>query len=580
MRRLRAAFVFAKFMKISLAPKLPLTAALSLALAGCLAASQIAPGKGLAIGQLQGSGNTSPLQGQQVQVTGVITARIKTKDGWMFSLQDAGDGDDSTSDAVFLLGAPDNLQVGTSLAVTGTVLELDTQNNSHITAVQVTNTLPMRARAMPAAREIHQAPRDEADWERLEAMRAKISVPLTLTGSQHAARFGRWQAAFGGRLWTPTELALPGAAANQLAAENRARSLWLADAEGRSAMRREIPRLGSQLHAAEGIIDERFGRYHLQLGQALNIQPQAAPTAPIRQGRLRIAAFNLENLFNGDGQGGGFPTPRGAQNHERYQQQLARHIAALTALDADIIALMELENDGQDALAAESQLLAALNARHGGDWRAVPVAANANQDAIRNGMIYRSSKVQLLEPPNVLDRGPFARFSRPAIAARFRSGASTPFVVIANHLKSKGCRNARAADSNQRDGQSCWNATRLESVRQLDGWVQSQYAGQPVVMLGDFNAYAMEDPPRWLLAHGWQDAFAALGVQQPYSYVYEGQAGRLDHAFVNPLMRTWLTAAHEWHINADEAEGSRKPEASPLRSSDHDPLLLDFNPRH
>ncbi|PJK13917.1 nuclease [Lysobacteraceae bacterium NML07-0707] len=580
MRRLRAAFVFASPMKISFAPKLPLTAALSLALAGGLAASQPATGKGLAIGQLQGTGSTSPLQGRQVQVTGVITARIKTEDGWMFSLQDAGDGDENTSDAVFLLGAPDTLTVGASLAVSGTVMELDTKNNSRITALQVAAVTPVAARNLPDVQVIQQAPKHEADWEKLEAMRVRISVPLTLTGSQHAARFGRWQAAFGGRLWAPTELALPGTAANQLAAENRARSLWLADAEGRSAMRREIPRLGSQLHDAEGIIDERFGRHHLQLTQALNIQPQPAPPVPARQGRLRIAAFNLENLFNGDGQGGGFPTPRGAQNHKRYQQQLARHIAALAALDADIIALMELENDGQDALAAESQLLAALNARHGGDWRAVTVAANANQDAIRNGLIYRSSQVQLLEPPKVLDRGPFAHFSRPAIAARFRSGASAPFVVIANHLKSKGCRNARAADANQRDGQSCWNATRLESVRQLDGWVQSHYSGQPVVMLGDFNTYAMEDPPRWLRAHGWQDAFAALGVQQPYSYVYEGQAGRLDHAFVNRRMQAWLTAAHEWHINADEAEGLRTPDTSPLRSSDHDPLLLDFNPRH
>lgn len=565
-------------MKNPLISHLPLSAALLLALAGCLAGQQ-ASARVLAIGQLQGQGSASPLQGQQVQVAGVVTARIKTENGWIFSLQDAGDGDDNTSDALFLLDAPDTLRIGASLAVTGTVLEHDTRNNSRITALRVASAVPARARPMPAAREVSQPPQNEADWEKFEAMRVKISAPLTLTGSQHAAHFGRWQAAFGGRLWSPTEIALPGAAANQLAAENRARSLWLADAEGRSHMRGEIPRLGSQLAEAEGIIDERFGRYHLQLGQTLKIQPQPLPPAPMRQGSLRIAAFNLENLFNGDGKGGGFPTPRGAQNPERYQQQLARHIAALTALDADIIALMELENDGQGALAAESQLLAALNAHHGGDWRAVPVAATANHDAIRNGVIYRSSKIRLLSSPRILDSGPFAHSSRPAIAARFRAATGAPFVVIANHLKSKGCRNARGADSNQRDGQSCWNATRLASVRQLDAWVKNHYAGQPVVMLGDFNAYAMEDPPRWLLANGWQDAFAALGVQQPYSYVYEGQAGRLDHAFINPPMRAWLKAAHEWHINADEAEGRASPDNSPRRSSDHDPLLLDLAPR-
>lgn len=561
---------------------LPLmAAALLLTAPGDLTARAPTAKRILPIGQVQGSGAESPLQGREVKIAGVLTARIKTGNGWMFSLQDDGDGNENTSDAVFLLDAPDTLKIGASLVVTGTVLELDTENNSHITALRVSHTQPAPARPMPVVREIRRPPAHAADWEKLEAMQVKISVPLTLTGTPHALPFGRWHAAFDGRLWTPTEIALPGEAAHRLARQNLARSLWLADAEGRGTMRREVPRLGSQLRNAEGIIDERYSRHVLQLTAPLAIEHQALPPAPTRRSALRIAAFNLENLFNGDGQGGGFPTARGAKDHVGYQRQLAGHIAALAALDADIIALMELENDGQDALSAESQLLAALNARHGGDWRAAPIAANASHDAIRNGVIYRNSKVQLLEAPLVYDHGPFARLNRPSIAARFRVGNSPPFVVIANHLKSKGCRNARAADTDQRDGQSCWNATRLESVRQLHALAQNRFAGQPVVMLGDFNAYAMEDPPRWLRAQGWQDAFAATGVRQAYSYVYEGQAGRLDHAFVNQAMRRWLRAAHEWHINADEAESAQRTStpASPARSSDHDPLLLDFEPR-
>lgn len=540
------------------------------------------PGKPLAIGQVQGSDKTSPLQGRQVQVAGVITARIKTEDGWIFSLQDAGDGDENTSDAVFLLGAPDTLTVGASLAVSGTVMELDTQNNSRITALQVAAVAPVAARRMPAARIVQQPPNSETDWEKLEAMRVRITTPLVLTDNQHALAFGRWHAAFGERLWAPTEVALPGAAANQLAAQNRARSLWLADAQGRSVMRREIPRLGSQLRNAEGIIDERYSRYLLQLTRPLAVDMQPPPAVPARQGSLRIASFNLENLFNGNGKGSGFISERGARNFQAYQRQQAALVAALAALDADIITLMELENDGQDVLSAESQLLEALNAQHGGDWRAVPDNAKPSERYIRNGVIYRSSKVQLLEEPLIHEAAPFTWQNRPSIAARFRANDSQPFVVLVNHLKSKGCGNSRGTDTDQKDGQVCWNNTRLESVQQLHALVQNHYAGQPVVMLGDFNAYAMEDPPRWLRSQGWQDAFAATGVKHPYSYVYEGQAGRLDHAFINTPMRAWLQAAHIWHINADQANIPRKADdpPSPLRSSDHDPLLLDFNPRH
>ncbi|MNV25648.1 Endonuclease/Exonuclease/phosphatase family protein [compost metagenome] len=101
------------------------------------------------------------------------------------------------------------------------------------------------------------------------------------------------------------------------------------------------------------------------------------------------------------------------------------------------------------------------------------------------------------------------------------------------------------------------------------------------MLLGDFNAYAMEDPIRTLNAAGWQDAFKVAGVAQPYSYVYNGLIGRLDHALLSPGMAARLKGAAEWHTNADEADdagyqGRNVP--GPWRSSDHDPLLLGFEP--
>jgi len=101
-----------------------------------------------------------------------------------------------------------------------------------------------------------------------------------------------------------------------------------------------------------------------------------------------------------------------------------------------------------------------------------------------------------------------------------------------------------------------------------------------VVLMGDFNAYAMEDPIRTLHDLGWQDAFKVAKVEQPYSYVYNGYTGRLDHALLSPTMAKRLAGAAEWHSNADEQDASGyqgRNVQGPWRSSDHDPLLLGFD---
>ena len=90
----------------------------------------------------------------------------------------------------------------------------------------------------------------------------------------------------------------------------------------------------------------------------------------------------------------------------------------------------------------------------------------------------------------------------------------------------------------------------------------------------------MEAPIRTLHDAGWRDAFAVAKVERPYSYVYSGMTGRLDHALLSPGMAKRLRGAAEWHINSDEADDvgyQGRNEAGPWRSSDHDPLILGFD---
>jgi hypothetical protein len=304
-----------------------------------------------------------------------------------------------------------------------------------------------------------------------------------------------------------------------------------------------------------------------------------------------LAAFNLENLANGDGRGGGFPTLRGARTPAEHAAQLAKLVATIQALDADVAALMELENDGDGPDSAQAQLVQALNAQ-GADWRFVATAGRVPgfasaldpEDPIKVGLIYRASRVQPVGRPASLLGGPFPSRSRPSLAQAFRAGRGPVFVVVANHFKSKGCSEAEGAERDQGDGQACWNPTRTESARRLAAWLAgdpTRSGSQRTVILGDLNSYAHEDPVHLLTQAGWRDAFAVAGVDAPYSYAYRGTLGRLDHALLSPALAADLRGAAEWHANADEPRraGYRDGGQGPWRSSDHDPLLLGFDLR-
>ncbi len=568
----------------------------TLLLASCLLAGcSTLPGKGdvVAIGAVQGAAAQSPRVDQAVTVEGVVSRVLDT--GWF--VQDAGDGDDATSDALFVADADNasGVRAGERVRVRGTVAEQAGKAGSRTALTQ-----PQVRRLGEGALPLLALTQTPADWERLEGMRVRIAT-LTLadTGRLHD---GRALASFDGRLWQPGERADPGSdAAAAISADNARRALWL-DADGevtRWPAGIERARTGSLIEGATGVVDadDKAG-YRLLLESPPALQAASRPQPPQVPGDVRIAALNLENLFNGDGQGGGFPTLRGARNADELSRQLAKHVATLRALDADVVALMELENDGYGPHSSLAALVDALNA-DGADWRAVGACPEPcrrvdarkgpGDNAIRVGLIYRATRVRPQGQPATLESGPFGPHSRVPLAQAFvplRAGRvdGAAFVVVANHLKSKGCTDAQGLDRDQRDGASCWNATRTDSVRRLDAWLKTDPTRSRsglTLVVGDMNAYAREEPLRTFAAAGWRDAFAVTGAQSPYSYVYDGRIGRLDHALLSPALAQRLRGASEWHSNADEPESSgyRDGGDGPWRSSDHDPMLLGFDLR-
>ncbi|MCC5089291.1 ExeM/NucH family extracellular endonuclease [Xanthomonas campestris] len=549
-------------------------------------AAESAPQR-LTIADVQGEDTRSPFDGRLVEVEGIVTADTRVGLAGLFVQQPGTEP--RRSHGVFVTGAGEaQVAVGDRVRIVGTVREVGAGGDASLTTLQAT-TFEVLASNQPVPVRMLSGP--PANWEALEGEHVRLAA-VTLNGSDRLASNGELIAAFGGRLWQPSEVAAAGTPAfAQTEADNARRRVLLDDARnGRtpkavSYLPAEATlRVGSLLRQVDGIVDQRYdGQYRIQVLAPLTLPALPAPVAPQVGGDLRIASFNLENFFNGNGRGGGFPTKRGARMHEQFQAQLAKLVATIVPLQADVAALMELENDGNDGDTAVAQLVAALNAAgKDKDWRFVDSGSGPGDDAIRVGIVYRSTQVTPVGKPATLTGGPFDSHSRVPLAQAFRSSRGATFVVVANHFKSKGCGTASGADADQHDGQACWNATRTESAKRLHQWLQSDPTGAQTklaVLLGDFNAYAMETPMRSLRASGWQDAFAVVGVKQPYSYVYDGMSGRLDHALLSPAMAKQLRGAAEWHINADamdDAGYAKRNLPGPWRSSDHDPVLLGF----
>ena len=182
-------------MRRSLSPLLPMLAC-TLLYAGVVPAKVVAGEASMAIGEVQGRDVRSPREGQSVVVEGVVTGNFSSGLGGFF-MQDAGDGDARTSDAVFVVHAEDalpTLRAGDRVRVHGEVVEDSADNRSGTMTTLRPERIEVIGRGEIARQHLKAAPED---WESLEGMWVQIDAPLTLSGTN--ARFGETNASFDGR---------------------------------------------------------------------------------------------------------------------------------------------------------------------------------------------------------------------------------------------------------------------------------------------------------------------------------------------------------------------------------------------
>lgn len=542
------------------------------------------------IPMVQGHAERSPFTSEQVVIEGVVTAAFLGRDqlGGVFLQDPFGDGDPATSDAIFVkLRAPDlaaagEPNAGDLMRVSGTVLE----RNAMTTLDRLVFVQRCGSGELPAATPLSLPLRGDDAWERLEGMRVRAEGSLTVTEVYELGRYGRLALAdaplvvasqqpagaaidpVGDRLWLSIELD------DGFGDENRDPPPYL-HADGLP------PRVGDRLTGVEAVVvSEGLGAYRLDPLSAptlvrANPRPLAPPSVGVETGApdgWRVASLNAFNLFTS------IPG-RGARSQIEIERQRDKLVATLVGLDADVVGLMEVENDGGRTLAG---LVAALNERFKEErYAAVPYPdGTLGTDAITQALVYRQDRVELLEA--FTDAS--AIHDRPPLAATFQDlvGGETLSVIVV-HFKSKGsCPAAGDVDT----GYGCWNLRRSAQMSATIAFARriADTTGDPdVLVVGDLNAYAAEPPLRIARLANWHDLSGLLPAADRYSYVYFGERGTLDYALASPSLARQIRGFAYWHVNADEAPllsyfttynppSAYRPDA--FRSSDHDPLLV------
>lgn len=331
--------------------------------------------------------------------------------------------------------------------------------------------------------------------------------------------------------------------------------------------------VGAKCSNIKGFISQYNNSYKLRLIDDLIVENVTQPILEDLNSTLTIMNFNMHNLFNGDGQKNDFPTERGAKTYDEYKLQMKKLAAAIHEVDPDIIAMMELENDGEGELSSIQQFCNFLNLNSDRTYTISHSNGVESTYPIKTGIIYDKNVVKAVGEAYYHNH---SIFSRPPLFQRFSNKDGLEFVISANHFKSKGSRNATGLDKDQNDGQASFNDKRVQQAEVLLEIIDSLYLKENILVLGDFNAYTQEDPIQKL-----QSSNLRRLETSNYSYVYRGKMGNLDHVLVSDNFKRKINQIRTWNINAiypNWIDYSNKiADSSYYRSSDHNPMIIEIN---
>ena len=611
--------------------------------------------------QTAGDGDDSQLINQTVETKGVVTAaypkgenaNLKGLEG--FTIQTPGTGGTwdparTASDGLFVFMGKSSAtmpSIGDCVVVKGKVAEYSGVKNATAATQSLTQLLPQ---SITAATDCDPVKPTELSGvptqDQMEALESMLVLPKdtwTITDNYKTNRYGTLSLTPGTEvLRTATDVVAPGAAAQAYEAENAAKTIDLDDASTtdltnfkQNGHKERYAYLANGAPARVGyhvtftkpvVLESRFGSFVFQPTQMTAGNPDRSPVtitgerpaAPSVSGDTKVATFNVLNYFSdlGENEPGckGYEDRdhkyvtdkncklRGAWSSQAFANQQTKIVQAINTIDADVVALEEIENPVASGVSADrdgalKSLVNALNAAAGSEvWAYVPSPSTvpANEDVIRIAFIYKKAKIAPVGDSVIYDDPAYTGLARQPLAQEFKpitdaNHEGKNFVVIANHFKSKGSAPKNlsgaeaAANTDNGDGQGNSNGVRVKQARALATFAQ-RFNGTPTLLVGDFNAYTKEDPLKVLTDAGWTHESG----HGDSSYVYGGRSGSMDHVFANSAAHPLITEVKSWAVNAQESIAFEYSRANynaylafeadnPYRASDHNPEIIGLN---
>jgi len=572
-----------------------------------------------AIPEIQGKGHRSPFVGMQVRnVQGVVTHLKSGRSEQGFWLQDIeGDGDESTSDAIFVSTGkvkPD-VKTGDQVQVSGEVIEsVQGSQLSITTIVQPTYSVVSSGHSLPASvalgragrplptsvfdddgLQIYQPATDALDlYESLEGMRVQVNTPVVV-GSPN--RFSEFYVLADSGSGAGLRSARGGIVLRQDDANPERIQISCSSQKPLPPMEAGDMFSGS----IQGILDYSFSNYKILCTEAL----PAVEAGELDRERtalaatedfLTVATYNVENLDLKD-------------KSERFESIATSIVANLH--NPDILALQEVQddngpkNDGvTDATGTLTRLSQAIldaggphydfrqvnpvrnqeGGQPGGNIR-VAFMFNAGRVAFidrgdptpekettvvqENGTVHLSlnpGRIGTMAPAFTADKRRHFFNSRRSLAGEFIFNGQSVF-VINNHFSSKGG-DDRLMGGNQPPMLPS-EVQRREQAKFVHSFAVSILAADPdanVIVLGDMNEHEFRSPIRVLAGKELTNLMEKVPVADRYTFVFSGNSQLLDHVLVSRNLAS--VAAPEVDIVHMNAEFSNDKQ-----SSDHDPIV-------
>ena len=512
--------------------------------AACLAASAFGQ-KEISIAQIQGDGNTSPAVGQNVLVTGIVTARIRSG----FFLQtpdDKIDANKNTSEGLFVYTRsepPVEAAVGTAISVTGTVEEFRRDNEPMaLTVTELSmrkdkDELKVISKSASLPKPIVLVPTDFMsntldNLEKYEGMRVSIDE-LTVAGPTGGrVDLKTWTSTSDGAFFgvikpVPRPFREPGFDVHEFASATE-KDQYKKDhpkavifdsnpeviridcneqlaASGSAPNTCEV-QAASEIKGVAGVLHYSNGKYTILTDPdnkptlIISTKPNPLPVASARQ--FVVAGMNVENFFDDQDD----PTIKeDVSTPEAFQRRLQKISMAVRGFmqTPDVIGMIEVENQpALKRLAAKINADAVAAGNPDPKYDAILIDGN-DARGIDSGFLVKASRVKVLETKQLGKDAKFKNpdtgednflFDRPPLLIRasiddVKTGQPFEFTVIVNHLKSLLGYN----DPKQKNNVRLKKRLQAEFLAKFVQERQTANAKERLMVIGDFNAFQFND---------------------------------------------------------------------------------------